>query len=105
MKVCLFGDRLELALKSGLLATLASWLTIALFVSPALASQQDFGHQHAPDTPQHIHSIQAILGIGLIVLCVLPEKPRLGRQTHLSAPVLEYYGRAITGFYSRAPPL
>ncbi len=52
---------LNFAFKVGLSAFLSLLFTLALFASPFLASHQNFAHTHPEETPQHTHSLVAIL--------------------------------------------
>ena len=55
-------DTLSTACRAGRGAFFAFLLTSALFASPFLAAQQDFGHTHPEGTPPHVHGISSVLG-------------------------------------------
>ncbi len=61
------------------LVVFASWLlTTALFLAPYLAGRHDFGHSHPESMPEHVHSIEAVLGAALEVAPVTPREDSLG---------------------------
>jgi len=60
---------LKYLLKIAVSCYLAIFLCSALFVSP-LTSLSNFGHTHNDGTSIHLHSIQAVLGSGLLGLAV-----------------------------------
>lgn len=39
-------------------------LTTALFAAPVLAAEHDYGHAHPEGTPEHVHTLDAVLGAG-----------------------------------------
>ena len=56
------NDLLRVACRAGTGAFFAFLLTSALFASPFLAAQQDFGHTHPDGTPPHVHGVSSVLG-------------------------------------------
>lgn len=95
---------LKYLLKIAVSCYLAVFLCSALFVSP-LTSLSNFGHTHSDGTSIHLHSIQAILGSGLLGLAVTVvwlEPTYLLKQNE---PSLQLYKKTTTSTNSiRAPP-
>ncbi len=100
--------RLRLAARAGLTILLTSWLTLALFLAPYWAAQTNFpGHQHADSVLPHIHTIQAVTGLALVLAAVVAVLLALCPAWPLVQwPVLwleRFAPRKAHG--SRAPPL
>ncbi|ADI14012.1 hypothetical protein [Truepera radiovictrix] len=98
------APRLQRALSAGLRALLAFLLTSALFATPVLAAEHDFGHTHPEGTPPHVHTVDAVLGVA--TLCAPAVVPFVLYQS--DAPPTHLTPRAAAPLRlrscSRAPP-
>lgn len=64
--------QVKLAARAGMTTLLASWLNLALFLSPYWAAQTNYpGHQHPIGTLPHTHNIQAVVGYALVMSVVV----------------------------------
>lgn len=95
------------ALRAGLLAWLSATLLIVLALTPWWAAQSEFpGHEHPPDTPDHVHQLQEVgaeQAFSTVVTAVMITLVVLGTYQE-SALVPLRNQRRWPGVISRAPP-
>ncbi|MDQ3398524.1 MAG: hypothetical protein M3511_12295 [Deinococcota bacterium] len=96
---------LQRGLRVWLVVFCACTLTISLFLAPYLASHHDFGHHHPEGTPEHVHTVSAVLGSATAPAAPLTLTPWLTVVFLVSLPNAPWVQAALNGVQqARAPP-
>ena len=102
------AGRLQVALRAGFTALLASFAVLALFTAPYWAAQTNFpGHEHAEHAPAHTHALAAVVGFALLVVTGVAAIVSRGPGWPRAQPPTEWPRRTppTRSHGSRAPPL
>lgn len=93
------------AKRIALLSYVLSNLTVALLLSPLIATHVDFGHKHAPGKPVHVHSISSVITPLLSPITLpLTRQTLVFDDTFFLAVTPNVTHISVAGLYQRAPP-
>lgn len=100
-------NRLHSALRAGLITQLLATFVVLLVMVPWHAAQNEFpGHEHPPGTPDHVHSLEQVIGwlvTATLLVVIISSLPHSGTAVERPASWREIIAVArVNG--SRAPP-